>query len=204
MTGSAGRERIAGLVLAAGPSTRMGQVQKLLLPFGESTVVRAVVEAARDGGLDPVLAVVGHRAEEVSRALEGSGAELVENLAYRRGVGGSIAAGVRVLNMERDVVAVAVLMGDEPGIRSDVVRRAVAAWGERQPRALRAVYSDRPGHPVVLSRATFRALSRLRGDEGAAGSVFADEEVEELRLDFSAPVDVDTPAGYRRAVTERR
>lgn len=60
---------VAGVVLAAGTSSRMEGRFKLLLPYGEGVVAEAPVRAALRAGLDPVVAVTGHRADEVRRVL---------------------------------------------------------------------------------------------------------------------------------------
>lgn len=196
--------RVAGLVLAAGPSSRMEGGSKLLLPYGQGTVVGAVVGSARAAGLDPVLVVVGHRADEVRRALAGSGARAVENPDYRDGMAGSLAAGIRALEREPGVVAAAVLLADEPGIRPEAVRAAVEAWRETEPTALRTVYRDRPGHPVVFARAAFRKLRILRGDRGPAELLASwGSGAVRLELDLPAPVDVDTRAAYGAALARR-
>lgn len=200
-TGPEPGARVAGLVLAAGPSTRMRGRFKLLLPYGETTVVRAAVEAARAGGLDPVVAVVGHRAAEVTEALSGSGVRVVENPAYREGMGGTLAVGVRALDAEPGVEAVAILLGDEPGVRPETVRAAVEAWRSSRPVALRTVYRDRPGHPVLFERSALPVLGRLRGDRGATEILRASpERVARLEVDLAAPVDVDTRADYAAAI----
>lgn len=198
---AAARGRVAGLVLAAGLSSRMEGDFKLLLPYGEGTVVRAAVSAARAAGLDPVIAVVGHRADEMRQALEGSGARTVENPAFREGMGSSLATGVRALRDEPRVVGAAILLGDEPGIRPDAIRTAVEAWRESGAPALRTHYRDRPGHPVLFHRSAFPLLRRLRGDRGPTELISGGRaEVARLELDLPAPVDVDTRADYEAAV----
>lgn len=192
---------VAGLVLAAGLASRMEGEHKLLLPYGEGTVVEVVVGAARTAGLDPVLVVVGHRAAEVRRALAGSGARTAENPDYREGMAGSLAVGIRALEDEPEVAAAAVLLADEPGVRPEAVRAAVEAWRRDEPPALRTVYRDRPGHPVVFARAAFPPLRGLRGDRGPGDLLAADgREVGRLELDLPAPVDIDTREAYEAAL----
>lgn len=195
--------RVAGVVLAAGLSSRMEDRFKLLLPYGDGTVVGSVVRTTLAAGLDPVLIVAGHRAAELRRALGETGARVVENPDYREGMGGSLAAGVRALRRETEVIAAAVLLGDEPGVRTETIRAAVAAWRESDAPVLRTDYRDRPGHPVVFSRPTFPLLAGLRGDRGPAELLVSGRsEVARLEIDLPAPVDVDTPEAYRAALAE--
>src|SRR5437764_15437417 len=62
--------RIAGVVLAAGTSSRMGR-NKLFLPLGGTSVLRRAVATARDAGLDPVLVVLGHESDRALAELAG-------------------------------------------------------------------------------------------------------------------------------------
>lgn len=203
MSGSGGR--VAGLVLAAGGSSRMGR-PKPLLPFGRDTVVGAVCAAGLSAGLDPVLVVVGDRATEVRAALAGRPVRPVENPEWRAGQGRSLAVGVCALEaLDADpVLGTAVLLGDEPEIAPPVIRGAVRAWRASGNPALRTWYRDRPGHPVVLGRTLFPDLRELTGDEGAAGLLEAlGDRVARLRVDRPAPVDLDRPADYRALLARR-
>src|SRR5919106_2111206 len=84
---------IAGIVLAAGDSSRMG-TNKLLLRFGEETVLRRSVRCAIAAGLDPVLVVLGHEAERVRSELDGLFCRALINLEWARGMNASLRAGI--------------------------------------------------------------------------------------------------------------
>ena len=87
---------IWAIILAAGESQRMG-TQKLLLPFGETTVVEVVVRTALVSSVDRVLAVLGADRDAVRLKLESSGAEFVINENYHLGMLSSVQAGFRAL-----------------------------------------------------------------------------------------------------------
>ncbi len=214
---------VAGLVLAAGASTRFEGGSKLLVLIGGEPVVAATVRAALEAGLDPVVVVVGRRAAEVRAALEGlgsggacSGEARTGRLRFVRvpdpaggeeapdrhppGQGTSVAAGIGALAADDSVEAAAVLLADEPGIDPADIRSVVDAWHSGATPVVRARYLDRPGHPVVFGRSWFGRLARLAGEAGAAPLLAARPgEVAEVRLEREAPVDVDTRGDYRRA-----
>ncbi|HEY5676319.1 MAG TPA: NTP transferase domain-containing protein, partial [Myxococcales bacterium] len=77
------RERIAGVVLAAGLSSRMG-TNKMLLQLGGTSLVRRAVSTALSAGLDPVVVVLGHQGERVRAELGGLPCTAVENAEYAR------------------------------------------------------------------------------------------------------------------------
>jgi len=199
------RPRVAGLVLAAGLSTRLGGGSKLLLPYARGTLIEAVVRAAEWAGLDPTYVVVGHAAGGVRAAISGTGARVVINPEYRSGQGSSLAAGARELASEPSVAAVAVLLADEPGIDPRAIERVVAAWASVGPTACRARYSDRPGHPVLFGRECLPELASLRGDEGGYDLLGRlGEAVLDVPLEMPAPVDVDTRADHTAALARLR
>lgn len=198
------RGLIAGLVLAAGASVRHRGGFKLLLPFDDGTVIGASVRAAAVAGLRPIALVTGHRADEVRAAVEGEAVELVENPRYPEGVATSLSAGIRHLEARSGVAAAAILLGDEPGMSPDVIRQVVEAWRGAGWPAARALYRDRPGHPVIVARSLFPALRTAEGDRGLAGLLGRQGlRVHAVHVDRLAPVDVDTPADYRRAIPNR-
>lgn len=189
----------AGVVLAAGAGTRHRGAFKLLLPYRGETVVAAVVSTALEAGLEPVVAVLGHRSSEVREALEGLPARTVVAAEWERGQAASLARGVREVREDTDADGAAVLLGDEPGLEAEVVRRAVARWRAADAPILRCVYRDRPGHPVLFDRACFEELEALTGDRGARGYLERNRDrVRELAVDRPAPVDLDTREDYER------
>lgn len=194
---------VAAVVLAAGAGSRMEGGFKLLLPWRGEAVVRAPVAAAAAAGLEPVFVVVGHRAGGVRRALEGSGARPVENPDWEEGQAASLAAGVRAVRTRTSARAAVVLLGDEPGVRPEDVAAVVETWRRGGASAVRAVYRDRPGHPVLVDRSRFEALEALEGDEGARGRLCARAgDLATVRRDRPAPVDVDTRPAYLAARRE--
>ena len=204
---AAGRDhegRVAGVVLAAGRSTRMPGGAKLLCEFGESTVIRRVVSTAVSAGLDPVIVTLRHDEIDVQEALAGLDvrfARVPGSPASRRL---SALAGIAALR-EEPVAAAMILLGDEPGLSPDDVHAMRNAWEANDASALRPRFRDRPGHPVVLSRPALEVIWHSGPD--------ADPEVGlwdlviragiariEVPIDRLAPVDVDTPADLELAL----
>ena len=85
--------RIAGVVLAAGTSSRLGPNKLLLRLDSEPLILRAVRRAA-EAGLAPVIVVLGYEAERVAATLDGLAVETIVNPAYRAGMHGSLQAGI--------------------------------------------------------------------------------------------------------------
>ena len=131
---------------------------KLLLPIHGRPMVRLPVEAAREAGLDPVGVVVGDEAAAVGDALADLPAVLIRNPDFASGLSSSVGRGLAWAAPRGG--GVLFLLGDEPGISSEVIRRAVDAWGGIVAPAARVRYSDRPGHPVIVRHAGLAASPR--------------------------------------------
>ncbi len=194
------RGSIAGIVLAAGRSSRMRR-QKLLLPYGGGTVLSASVLAMLQPEVARVLVVLGHEAETVrarARLPADPRVEIVVNPAWAEGLSSSLRWGIGSCG-EADAAAVA--LGDEPGLPADTVRRVLSAW--RPGRSLVVPRSGgRSGHPVVIARALWPEVLALRGDVGARSLIRA-REGEVLFVDAALAKDVDTEADYRALVAGR-
>jgi CTP:molybdopterin cytidylyltransferase MocA len=102
----------------------------------------------------------------------------------------SLRAGVRALE-DTDVEALVVVLGDEPLLSAEAVRRVLGARGD-QP-AVRATYSGTPVHPTLIERDLWPQLLALRGDHGAAGILGETGFAAVACDDLASPADIDTP-----------
>jgi len=184
----------AALVLAAGRARRFGR-QKLLAEIGGVPLVRWAVDHALQSSVDRVTVVVGHRADEVERALEEVPAEIVFNPDHEEGMGASIRRGVEAA----DAAAALVLLGDQPGVGPGLIDRIVGADPEGEATIVAPRYRDGPGNPVLFRASVFPELRSLEGDRGARSVVDRDpSRVRIVPIDRPRPRDVDTPGDLRK------
>lgn len=172
-------DAVTAIVLAAGLSCRAAPRNKLLLPAGESDdrpVVRATVEAVVGAEVGPVLVVTGHQREEIEAALTGLNVRFVFAPEFARGIGHSLAAGIRA--SPADVAGFAIVPGDLPGLTPALVRRVVACFTS-EGGAYHVIPMDggARGHPVVLGAWLRPQLATLTGDVGARHLLAAPGEV---------------------------
>jgi len=186
---------IAGIVLAAGGSTRMGRL-KMLLPAGSGTLLSAVVAPLLEAGLDRVVVVLGDRAEEVRRGARLPADPRLVLVACADWAAGMASSLKRGLEACADADAVLVTLGDQPGVTAERVRMVTAAF--RPGRDLVApVHQGVPAHPVLFGRSLFPELHALSGDVGAR-EVVRRHEGEAVRIEVEALPDIDTEEDYRR------
>lgn len=188
--------RVAGIVLAAGGSSRLGE-PKQLVPWRGHPLVWHAVRAALDGGLSPVVVVVGQAAERVRQALAGEPVLWIENRDWQAGQSQSVLAGMAALAEVRPVEAVVMLLADMPFVDAQLVR-AVGNRYRKTGAALVAPYANgRRSNPVLFDRVTFDDLQRLEGDQGGR-ILFQRHPHAAIEWDDSITFDLDTPADLKR------
>lgn len=189
--------RVAGIVLAAGRSRRMGR-NKLLLPLEGEPLVRRAVHTALDAGLAPVIIVVGHEWERVHAALAGLDVEFVESPDPAGPTSGSLRRGLE--HVPEDAGAAVLVLADMVGVTAEMVQRLVALWRERRPPVVASRYGDVVAPPFLFDRAVFAEL-RAASDEGPGRAIAERHGDRAVLQDWPAAalLDVDTPEDLRRA-----
>ncbi len=187
---------IWAVVLAAGESRRMG-TQKLLLPFGETTVVGAVVRAAQASRAGRTLVVLGADREAVRRELGSSGVDFVVNENYPLGMLTSIQAGFNAL--PADASAAVVLLGDQPFLASRVIDQVVGAYEGGSKGIVIPTFQGRRGHPVLIDLKYRNGVLAIAPADGLRRLLLAYPE-DILEVEAADPGilrDLDTPEDYR-------
>jgi molybdenum cofactor cytidylyltransferase len=186
--------KVAAVVLAAGRSTRMGAVNKMLAEIGGKPLVRIAAEQALASHAKPVIVVTGHERERVEQALSGLPLSFVHNPDYAEGLGTSLKAGIAAVPEESD--GAVVCLGDMPQVDAGLIDKLLAAF-DPVCGALVVVPSinGRRGNPVVWSRRFFPELMAVTGDVGARYLIgqYAEAVVEVPLAGEAALTDVDTP-----------
>ena len=185
---------VAGLVLAAGGSRRLGQ-PKQLLPYGTGTLLGYVLDTARACPFQQCICVLGGGSEGVRDRVDLGGLEVVENRQFGSGCSSSIAAALSAVDKRTDVLVL--MLGDQAGVTVDVVTTLLAGRGDAPAAA--CAYLDGRGHPLAFARSMFDDLARLRGDkavwkllEGLGAAVV------DVTVPGQIPPDIDTWEDYLR------
>ena len=157
----------AAIILAAGLSSRMGRF-KLTLPWGDHTVIDQVVATLEAAGVDEIIVVTGHRADEVAATLAGTSAHCVQNPDYASGeMLSSIQVGVRAaarrglkpppqagesrLKPAENAPAALLCLGDQPQMQATTVQAVLAAGAaDGWQQIIIPSYRMRAGHPILL------------------------------------------------------
>jgi molybdenum cofactor cytidylyltransferase len=193
---------IVGVLLGAGRSSRFGS-PKQLLPFEDTTLLGQAVKNANASSLDRVVVVLGRASEEIRRSVDFGRAEIMENTAYGRGCASSLLAGLDAAG--EDCEALALLLGDQPGVVPRFIDQALSEWRRGRPWASVCSYRGERGHPFLFSRGAFGELRGLHGDKAVWKLVEGyPEKVRYVEIDADLPPDVDTPEDYELALIRWR
>ncbi|MCG8359430.1 MAG: molybdopterin-binding/glycosyltransferase family 2 protein, partial [Kiloniellales bacterium] len=186
--------RIAALVLAAGRSTRMGRVNKLLADVEGRPMVAKVAETALTSQAEHVVVVTGHDHDKVESALAGRDLTTIHNPDYAAGLSTSLHRGLAALPDDCD--GVVICLGDMPRITAAVIDKLIAAFNPIEGRAICVpTWQGKRGNPVLLARRFLPEIQAISGDIGAKSLISAyPEAVAEVPMgDDSVLFDVDTP-----------
>jgi molybdenum cofactor cytidylyltransferase len=188
-----------GVVLAAGESRRMGSL-KQLLPYGNVTMVEAVVDVLLSAQLQGVLVVLGHQAERVYGAVQHLPVRCVINPRYPEGMLTSVQCAVRALPK---AFGICVALVDQPAVPASVVRAVAERVAAGAEGIVVPVHAGRRGHPVAISLQRYRdEVLGLPASEGLRMLLQRHpNDVAEVNADTSAVLrDVDLPDDYAREV----
>lgn len=189
----ASESAIAGILLAAGMSSRMGQNKMLLAVAGES-VLRGGARRALAGGVSPLIVVLGAEADRAAAELEGLPCTIVQNRQYTSGMTSSIHAGLAALPAATD--AAIILLADMPLVRADMIREMKQRYHQTGAPLVISRYGGVIAPPTLFDRSLFIEL--LSSDGGR--QVVQRHQVAAQVLDWPAAtlVDLDTPEDYAR------
>lgn len=187
---------VAGIVLAAGTSSRMG-TNKMLLPFGDESVLRGAVRRALDGGLTPVLVVLGADAERAAAELDGLPCRTVMNPLYEKGITSSLHAGLAALPETID--AAMVLLADMPFVTPDMIAGMIRRYQSTRAPLVISDYEGVNAPPMLYDRRLFAELAATPGERCGRQVVERHRgEAEVLQWSAAALADLDVPDDYDR------
>ena len=187
---------VAGILLAAGTSTRMGR-NKILLVLDGETLLRRAVRRAAAGGLAPLVVVVGAFAESAAVELEDLPCEVTVNPFYASGIASSIRAGLT--SLPPSTSAAMVLLADMPLVTADMIAAMIACYERTRAVLVASDYDGVNAPPMLYDRRLFAELEATTGEHCARQVVKSHlHEAELLHWPAAALADVDVPDDYAR------
>jgi molybdenum cofactor cytidylyltransferase len=189
---------IAGLILAAGESRRMGRDKALLTYHGRSFLENIIHNLAA-AGIEKITVVLGHHAEAIRRVVNLAAVQVVVNEDYQRGQTSSLQLGLAAAAVDLPEAVILCLV-DHPAISTEVILQLTEEFQSTHPPVLIPTYQGERGHPVVISQELFPELLALP-PAGPANKVIRKHREATQFVEVTDPgvlIDVDDPEAYER------
>jgi len=190
---------IWAIVLAAGESRRMGR-PKLLLPYGDKTIIETVVQNVVSSRADRVVVVLGGHRREIEAKIRGFAVKKVINRRYQEGMLSSVRRGLSALpSSARSAVFI---LADQPDVSSSLIDSVIEAYRRENKGIVLPVYRKKRGHPLLIDLKYRREIVALCPDIGLRGLLREHrDDIFEVRVSSPAVLrDIDDPDDYGRAL----
>lgn len=208
---------ITCIVLAAGMSRRMGEANKMLLPFGSSTIFETTLSNISQANIGEVIVVVGFEAEKINKLMNSgqwiidSGQYLIiENTDYEKGMTSSIKAGIRAVEIRnpKPESPFMICLSDMPLISPEEYRFLANQFSAISKDDKQAIvvpfFKGEKGNPVIFSAFYKNALLHLSDTEGGK-SILKAHQKHVYKIDMpsdSVLRDADTKEDYERLLQD--
>jgi molybdenum cofactor cytidylyltransferase len=189
---------ISAIVLAAGRSTRMG-CMKLLLPWGNSTVIGSVIATLLEAGLFDICVVTGGNRKEVEDALSQYDVNFNNNPDFLNGeMLSSVKIGLQGLGNESE--AAMIVLGDQPQIEAEVIRSIMDRYYVIKEKIIVPSYKMHRGHPWLIDRSLWSELCNLSIDHTLRDYLIMNQNnISYVNVNTpSVIMDLDTPSDYQK------
>jgi len=193
---------IWAIILAAGESKRMGK-PKLLLPFGEKTLIETVIDNVIKSKAEKILAVLGSDWEKIEKKIKNFPLKIVVNPYFPRGMLSSVQWGFQAL--PKNTQAVLVVLGDQPAVSSAIINKIIDAFKRIKKGIVLPVYKNNRGHPVLIDMKYRDEVENLSPDVGFRDLVYNHPE-DILEVEVGTPgilQDIDDMEDYRRGLKNK-
>jgi len=186
---------VSAILLAAGEAKRMGK-PKLLMPFGDDTVLERTLDNLLGSEVDEVIVVLGARAEKMKKLVASKGVKIVFNLDYHQGMSTSIIAGLKQVDSRTQWVMVT--LADQPMIGKETYNPLIEESLRADKGIIVPKYKDRGGNPIIFSIKHKEELLQLVGDIGGRELLkkYQDDILEVAVDSESVTMDINTLDDY--------
>ena len=185
------------VLLAAGKSSRFGS-PKQLLKWKESNLLQHALETAKGSLATHITLVLGSNYDLITENIDANSVEVIRNVSWEKGLGSSIAFGVKsVMKINPKVDGVLVMLGDQPLINSEYLNKIIASFYSNRKQIIASTYdNNKQGVPALFDACYFNELIELNDDQGAKRLIKKHStNVKTIKCDIQN-LDIDTLEDY--------
>ncbi len=190
------KSRVGIIILAAGESRRMGK-SKLLLPYGDSSIIETVVNHACLSSADHVLMVLGRDEKRIAGLVKDYDVQITPNPDFKSGMISSVKCGLKSLPENLD--AVMILLGDQPMIGPPLLDELLQAYRQSKDRILVATYQGKRGHPLLFNAGFRKEILDFPSSKSLKDLLISHSaDIREIETDAPEILrDIDTEEDYK-------
>jgi molybdenum cofactor cytidylyltransferase len=155
---------VSAILLGAGESKRMGE-NKLLLPWGKTTVFQHCLEAHLRSKAKEVIVVLSARTKRAVGEVKGNKVKVIVNPHYKKGISTSIRKGIGAIS--RGSQGILIALSDQPLLKTRTIDALIHAFERKGGDIIAPSFLGRKGHPVIFHIKFKKDLLKLQGDTGA-------------------------------------
>ena len=188
------------IILAAGSSSRMGELKQMMM-YKNKTFLQHIIGEAKNANLEPVICVTGYKSDLITKSISGTGVSIVYNAQWPEGMGSGISAGIKQL-LSSDVDSVILAVSDQPHVSADLFGTMKALKDQTGKGIVASSYAGTLGTPVLFGRNYFEYLKLLSGNQGAKNIVKLNMP-DVCPIEFEkGRIDIDTKEDYEHLISE--
>ncbi len=189
--------KIVGIILAAGNSSRMSQPKQLLEYKGKMLLQKTIDEAIKSR-LDSVIVVLGGNAQQIQAEIDFSKVEILLHTNWEDGMTSSLKHGLSHMKKKYDNEAIMILLSDQPFVDESVINKLISEYSASNKTIIASKYSGTLGVPVLFDQKHFDRLMEIQAADGAKKVIFENPN-EVIEVDFPfGEIDIDTLEDYQK------
>jgi molybdenum cofactor cytidylyltransferase len=194
---------IWAMILAAGESARMGK-PKLLLPFGNETIIETIIGQVILAKVDKTLVVLGSDREKIEKKIKKFSIRTTVNPHFKKGMLSSVQWGFKAL--PENTRAVLVLLGDQPAISTAIIDKIIDAYQKTRKGIILPVYKGERGHPVLIDLKYKGEVESLSHEIGLRGLVYSHpEDIMEVKVEAPSILqNIDYLEDYQKELAKNK
>ena len=191
---------IKKIVLAAGKSNRFGEKNKLCEIINGKPIINNILDTLlKIFAPSEMIIIVGHEHKIITNLINNEEIKILENSAYKKGIGTSISLAIK--NLETNIQGVMIIPADMPYINAmDLINLENKFLEYNCEKVIMPQYNLRTGNPVILPRIYFNMLKSLKDDFGAK-SLIRKKDIINFETGIGTIFDIDTRDDLAKAKT---
>jgi molybdenum cofactor cytidylyltransferase len=188
---------VAGIIIAAGESKRLG-IPKQLLPWQGKILIEYVIHIIEKCNVNPIHVVLGSYYDQIASVIKLPGVKIINNEDWKAGKGTSISLGIR--SLPEKVKAAFIFVVDQPYLNDKLINALLKLYKTKKVDIVAPFVHGIQANPVLFNQLVFQELISLKGEQGGR-EIFKKYRFEKLIWDDEKILlDIDSYEDYQKLI----